>query len=607
MKFDDQIDRNVYLRNLALGKLYGPLTDFPSSDKVWLKYYSEEAVESKLPECTIYDYFLESTKKYDDLVALKYYGKKIKYKELKERIDETAKRFIKLGVKEGDIVTLAMPTCPETVYFFYALNKIGAVANFIHPLSNPKEFKHLINEVNTKILIAFDGAMKNINQIIDETSVQRIITCSPTYSMPLFLKEYLNLMNKPFASEDSRYMDYKTFRSLKVDDVIEYRCKYTPDTLAVMTHTSGTTGVPKGAKLTNDNFNSMVHQYRVKAANFMPGDTMVTVLPPLASFMLCNCMNMPLCLGVTVDLVVKYKKENIGKYLARKYKGRVHMMGIPSYFEAMLTDKKMQKANLSKLGYIVVGGGSLEEEKERLINEFLKEHNAKVKITKGYGETEITSSATYTFEDSNKVGSVGIPLLKTNVKIIDIDNNEKELRYNEEGEICFQTPTMFNGYYNNDEETKNVVFTDNNGNRWIKSGDLGYVDRDGILYVTGRIKRLFIVEGRDKSLTKAFPSRIEKTILESKYVDKCVVVSMPHKTMINAVKAYIVLKENVVFNEEVLNDIEKYCVRDLRETLLPHEYDIVEKLPLNAIGKIDLKALEKGKNIDVKIMKKVRN
>ena len=99
MKFDDQIDRNVYLRNLALGKLYGPLTDFPSSDKVWLKYYSEEAVESKLPECTIYDYFLESTKKYDDLVALKYYGKKIKYKELKEKIDETAKRFIKLGVK----------------------------------------------------------------------------------------------------------------------------------------------------------------------------------------------------------------------------------------------------------------------------------------------------------------------------------------------------------------------------------------------------------------------------------------------------------------------------------------------------------------------------
>lgn len=414
-------------------------------------------------------------------------------------------------------------------------------------------------------------------------------------------------MNKPFTSKDSRYMDYKTFRSLKVDDVIEYKSKYTPDNLAVMTHTSGTTGVPKGAKLTNDNFNSMVHQYRVKAANFMPGDTMVTVLPPLASFMLCNCMNMPLCLGVTVDLVVKYEKENIGKYLARNYKGRVHMMGIPSYFEAMLTDKKMQKADLSKLGYIVVGGGSLEEEKECLINEFLKEHNAKVKITKGYGETEITSSATYTFEDSNKVGSVGIPLLKTSVKIIDIDNNEKELRYNEEGEICFQTPTMFNGYYNNDEETKNVVFTDNNGNRWIKSGDLGYVDRDGILYVTGRIKRLFIVEGRDKSLTKAFPSRIEKTIIESKYVDKCVVVGMPHKTMINAVKAYIVLKENVVFNEEVLNDIEKYCVRDLRETLLPHEYDIVEKLPLNAIGKIDLKALEKGKNIDVKIMKKVRN
>lgn len=606
MNYIDEKERNLYLRALALGKLYGPLTGKPSVDKVWLKYYTEQAVKSNLPECTIYEYFIHSTSKYDSLTALKYYGTKISYKELKKNIKETAKRLTKLGIKEGDIVTLAMPTCPETVYFFYALNKIGAVANFIHPLSNPKEFKHLINEVNTKYLIAFDGAMTNIDKIINETNVEKIVTCSPSYSMPFFLKKLVNYKSKPYKKNNDKYMDYKTFRAMDIKDVEDKTVEYKKDTLAVMTHTSGTTGVPKGAKLTNDNFTAMTHQYAHKAENFHVGDTMVTVLPPLASFMLCNCMNMPLCLGVTVDLVAKYDKENIYKYLGNN-KTTVHMMGIPSYFEEILESKKMEKADLSRLGYIVVGGGALDKEKEIKLNEFFKNHNAKVKITKGYGETEITSSAAYTFEDSNKLESVGIPLLKTSVKIVDTDNPKKELGYNEEGEICFQTPTMFNGYYNNEEATKEVIFYDENNTRWIKSGDLGYVDNDGILFVTGRIKRLFIVVGPDKSLTKAFPSRIEKTIMQSKYVEKCVVVNMPHKEMINAVKAYIILKENVSFNDEVLSDIESYCTKDLRETLLPHEYDIVEKFPVNAIGKIDLKSLEKNENVEVKIMKKVRN
>lgn len=606
MKFEDQIERNVYLRKLAIGEMSGPLTGYPDQDKVWLKYYSEEAVKSNLPEFTIYDYFMKSTQNYDKLIALKYYGTKITYKELKDKIDETAKRLTKIGVRSGEIVTLAMPTCPETVYFFYALNKIGAVANFIHPLSNPKEFKHLINEVNTKHLIAFDGAMENIGKIIDETNVQKIVTCSPSYSMPFFLRKYINYKSKPFKGNGAKYMDYRTFRALNIEGICEYKAEYIPDELAVMTHTSGTTGVPKGAKLTNDNFNAMVHQYRMKAKDFNVGDTMVTVLPPLASFMLCNCMNMPLCLGVTVDLVARYDKSDISKYLGKKYKGKVHMMGIPSYFEEILEDKKMEKANLSKLGYIVVGGGALNKEKEIAINEFFKKHNANVKITKGYGETEITSSAAYTFEDSNKLESVGIPLLKTSVKIVDVDDHNKHLGYNEEGEVCFNTPTMFNGYYNNIEETNNITFYDENG-RWVKSGDLGYIDNDGILFVTGRIKRLFIVVGKDKSLTKAFPDRIERTIMQSKYVENCVVVSMPHKEMGNAVKAYIILKENIVFNDEVLQDIENICIRDLRETLLPHEYDIVERFPQNAIGKIDLKSLEKNENVEVKIMKKVRN
>lgn len=602
LSYEEISKRNIYLKELQMGKLYGPLTNIPSIDKPWLTKYEDEAILSTMPSKTIYEYFMQSTKEYNDMTAISYYGNKITYRELKFNIEIISKKLLALGIKKHDIVTLSLPTCPETTYLFYALNKIGAVANFIHPLSNQKEFEHLINEVSSQFVFAYDGCIKNIEPIINNTNVKKIVSISPFESMPFILREYLKRKNK-IEIHNEKILTWNDFKKFNTSNITEYTNTYKQNDLAVMTHTSGTTGTPKSAMHTNDGFNRMVHQYKVVAKNFKPKDTMLTVLPPLASFMLCNCMHMPLCLGVTVDMVCKYDKEDLSKHLLKNKKGAFHMMGIPPYFTEILNDKKLKNKDLSRLGYMVVGGEKIESSLEQQINEFYKNHNSKVLLTKGYGETEIVSSATYTFENSNKLGSVGIPLVKTSVKIIDIETQE-ELSYNTEGEILFLSPTLMKGYYSNEEETNSMIVI-NGKEKWIKTGDLGYLDNEGNLFVTGRIKRMFLTVGNDKSLTKAFPDRIEKELYKCPYIEKCVVVGKPDKIKNNVPKAYIVLKKEYSYNEELLKELIRICEVNLRETLRPDEYIFIEKMPVTNMGKINISNVEKEENINVLVRRKI--
>lgn len=171
-------------------------TYIPSVDKPWLKYYSEEAINAPLPECTIYEYLVENNKDYLSDVAMNYMGRKISYKELFENIDKVAAAFQKVGVKEKEIVTVALPSIPEAIYCVYALNKIGAVANMIHPLAGKDETINYINEVQSRIVVIFDGAYDAIAKDISRTSAEMVIVASPADSLPITLKLVYNLKVK---------------------------------------------------------------------------------------------------------------------------------------------------------------------------------------------------------------------------------------------------------------------------------------------------------------------------------------------------------------------------------------------------------------------------
>ena len=174
------------------------LTGYPSIDKPWLKYYSDEAINAPLPECTIYEYLWENNRDYPEDIAIQYLGKKIHYGELFQNIDQTAAAFCALGLKPGEIVTVALPSIPEALYTVYALNKIGAVANMIHPLAGAKEIMNYLNEVQSRVAILFDGTYKIIRDIIGQTGVEHAIVVSAGESLPFGLQQ-LYFLKKPVA------------------------------------------------------------------------------------------------------------------------------------------------------------------------------------------------------------------------------------------------------------------------------------------------------------------------------------------------------------------------------------------------------------------------
>ena len=226
----------------------------------WEKYYTKDDLKYKIPDITMYDQIVESTKKYPNNVAIKYMGKTINYKSLLKKIDICAKGFHSLGIKQGDIVTIMLPNVPEALISFYALNKIGAVVNILHPLLSENEVKNALNAYSTVMLVAMDISYAKIKNIVSETNVYKVVVISAKDSMGSIMKIGYEItqgrkVEKPKASE--LYIYWKDFytKGLRYSgshvEVVGLR-----DTPAVILQSGGSTGTPKGIVLSNGNFNS---------------------------------------------------------------------------------------------------------------------------------------------------------------------------------------------------------------------------------------------------------------------------------------------------------------------------------------------------------------
>ena len=189
LKVDNEKIRKIQAAKIARGEAFGPIAEKLSIDMPWLKYYSDEAIMAEMPKMKIYDYMMKNNKNHVNDVALYYFGKKITYKRLNILIDLCAKSMLKNGVKENDIVTICMPNTPEAVISFYALNKIGAVANMIHPLSGQVQIRDYLNEVNSKLVITMDMVYDKILNVVDETSVNKIVSVTAFDSMPFVMRK----------------------------------------------------------------------------------------------------------------------------------------------------------------------------------------------------------------------------------------------------------------------------------------------------------------------------------------------------------------------------------------------------------------------------------
>ena len=229
------------------------------------------------------------------------------------------------------------------------------------------------------------------------------------------------------------------------------------------------------------------------------------------------------------------------------------------------------------------------EETEERLNRLLLSRGAKHSLWKGLGSTEMTSVSTVTYNECNDPRSVGIPLARVNCKIVE-PGTAKELSYGQEGEICFSGPTMMIGYYNHPEATDDIIKAHPDGERWLHTGDLGYMNENGILFVTGRIKRILITRDRNGQGTKMFPDRIEKVIYSHPNVQLCCVIGVPDEVRVNYPEAFVVLKDKT---SSAAEEIMELCEMNLPEYMVPVGIVIIDDMPRTSAGKIDYRALEK--------------
>lgn len=561
-------------------------TGYPSVDKPWLKYYSEENINAALPNCSIYEYMMQNNKDFTSDIAIIYLGRKITYKELFENINRTASAFLRAGVKDKEIVTVALPSIPEALYCVYALNKIGAVANMIHPLAGKSETIKYINEVGSKIAVILDAAYNTIVEDIEKTSLQKVIIASPADSLPITLKAIYSLKVKKTSIKSKLFQSWKCF--INDDIILDNSVKKDNHEMAIISHTGGTTGDPKGVMCSDSNINALIWQIGCHLPHERQEKYLV-VLPPFINYSLVNSMLEPLAFGFQVILIPKYEPEKFAKYI-KKYKPN-HISSIPSYWEALLRIKEINKTDLSCLNHIYYGGEAMNTETEDTINKLILSRGARNKLCKGLGSTEMTSAATVTYEDSNLTGSVGIPLVKVNCKTVDVETGE-ELQYNEEGELCFAGDTLMVGYYNNQEATDDVIHIHSDGIRWFHTGDLGYINSDGVVFVTGRIKRIIITRGNDGIATKMFPDRIEKVLNRHPSVRACCVIGVKDVERINYPKAVIELNDAYTPSTELSLSLKDFCKEYLPSYLIPEIVEFTDSLPRTERGKIDYRALE---------------
>ena len=573
------------------------LTGYPSIDKPWLQYYTDEQKSAEIPEMTCYEVLWDYNKEHKGDEVLNYFGKKITYQKLFDEIDKTAKAYVSLGVKAGDIVTICGVSTPELIYSFYALNKIGAIPNVIDPRTNAKGINRYLNEVDSQCLVTLDLCYPNVKNAIENTKVENVVVFSANDSLPLPLKIGKQVSDKIKTKkgelkpldipEQGPYIKWKDFikngQNVQKVPVKEY----TKDYPAGIVHTGGTTGVPKAVLLSNENFNAAMIQVQNCPSGVERGDVFLNVIVPFVAFGTVLALHTPTVLGWKTALVPKFEVEKIDD-LVIKHKPNV-MMGVPTYFETLMKSPKMINHDLSHFKAILGGGDKTLEQFEDSLNNFLREHGSMAVYMKGYSLTECSSVATCSFKDINASGSNGIPLSKTTISAFE-PGTEEELTYNNKGELCINTPTIMKGYLNNQEATDEIKIKHSDGKYWIHTGDIGYVDENGLIYTVDRIKRMIARSGY-----KVFPSELENLFAKHPAVEACAVVGVYDSVDKEVPKAHIVLKPDYIGEEEkIISELnEMIDEAGFPEYFTPAEYKFRTDIPLTDIGKVDFMALKK--------------
>ncbi len=559
-----------------------------SATAPWLKYYGDTPATIDYPHATMYQMIAKAAKEYPNNTAYVFQGKKTSFPEFHDRILAAARGLYAMGIRKGDRVTICMANTPQAVDCFYALNRIGAIPNMIHPLSAAEEIAFYLNVSHSKAILTLAQFYKKVASIQDklEQPVQ-ILVARIADELPLPLNVLYPMTKGGKADRKPAGNGYRLWTDmvaggkntrLPADDG-----KYS-DCGAVL-YSGGTTGTTKGIMLSNLNFNALGLQ-TIAASGFgsVAGMKMLSVMPVFHGFGLGIGIHTALIGGATCILIPQFTPKTYAEVLLKEKPNIIP--GVPTLFEALLRVDSLENADLSFLKGIFSGGDSLPVELKKKVDAFLKAHGCTQQIREGYGTTECVTASCLTPRDYARSGSIGVPFPDVFYKIVKPGTCE-ELPANNEGEICISGPTVMLGYMDQPEETANTLRQHGDGRVWLHTGDLGHMDEDGFIYFRQRIKRMIITSGYN-----VYPGQLENIIDGHEKVLLSCVIGVKDTYRGQKIRAYVVPMPGVEPTEELKQELLNYCSDKIAKYAMPRDIVFRTELPKTLVGKVAYRVLE---------------
>ncbi|HOP63273.1 MAG TPA: long-chain fatty acid--CoA ligase [Spirochaetota bacterium] len=531
-------------------------------ERRWYQYYDKEVPPSiEYPRITIKELFISHAETNPEKPYLIFNDIQISYKAANSMARRFANSLADKGVRKGDRIALMMPNIPQYPVTLMAVYKMGAIAVPTNPLYTVPELTHQFKDSGAETVVVMAAFAEKVIAILREgkTSVKRVVIVQ----IP---------GNKIEFPEDSAILDFDQCVGSGKDEEPAVEIGY--EDVVLLQYTGGTTGLSKGCMLTNSNMISMIQQTGMWHAVAVPPEEMKTLATiPLYHVFGMNC-NINLCLygGGTMVLVAQPAPDNI---LAAINRSKPNCWAaVPAMIQGVANHPDITKSEIKSMEGITSGGSPLAVE---LLNKFQELSGAR--ITEGYGLSEtcniITANPMTTIR---KAGSVGVPWPDVDLKIVDLDTGLKEMPTGEPGEIIARAPQIMKGYWENPEETANTLI-----DGWLFTGDIGYMDEDGFVFIVDRKKDMLLCSGFN-----VYPRDIDEVMYTNPKVLEACTIGVKDEKRGETVKVFVVLKEGETMTEEEVID---YCKERLAPYKVPKIVEFINEVPRTSVGKPDRKIL----------------
>ncbi len=520
----------------------------------------------------------------DDAVARRpgapcvdFLGAKWTYGEIGDLVDRAAAGFRRLGVVEGTRVGLCLPNTPYSVVCYFAVLKAGGIVVNYNPLYVERELIHQVNDSGTEIMVTMDLELMypKVAKLLDKTCLKTIVACPMAAILP-FPKNWLfRLFKRGDVAKIPNGPAHVSFAALTAEKTPVTRAPFDPKTtVAVLQYTGGTTGVPKGAMLTHANLTANATQVAAFVPDgFLKGDQrMLGVLPLFHVFAMTAVMNFGIRIGAELILLPRFELAQVIDVIEKKKP--TLFPGVPTIYTAINRAAAERKLDLTSMQVCLSGGAPLPGDVRARFEELTG-----CKLIEGYGLSEaspvVTCNPVVGFD---KVGSIGVVLPETQVSIRVPVTGETEVPEGEKGEICVKGPQVMLGYWNRPDATAEQ-FHDG----WLRTGDIGWRDPDGAIYLVDRLKDLIICGGYN-----VYPRVLEEALYQHPAVEEATVIGVPDTYRGQAPMAFVKLRDN---HEATPDDLMKHLSTWVSKIEMPKAIEIRDALPKTMVGKLSKKEL----------------